>query len=122
MPMQLSVRYLKTADRVRSRSLRATSGSCASTRAAAACRTGRPREREVRACLLRGSLNAQIAARLFLSEKTVRNDVSASPAPARCGPSALAASHIFDKLGARSRAEAIVLLRDAGSGTPTPGL
>lgn len=63
-----------------------------------------PREHEVMALLAQGRSNAQIAASLFLSEKTVRNHVT----------------HIFEKLGVRSRAEAIVLLRDAGGGTPVP--
>jgi pimeloyl-ACP methyl ester carboxylesterase/DNA-binding CsgD family transcriptional regulator len=56
------------------------------------------REREVLQGLLQGRSNAQIAASLFLSEKTVRNHVT----------------HIFEKLGVGSRAEAIVRLRDSG--------
>lgn len=58
------------------------------------------RETEVLELLARGRDNAQIAATLGLSEKTVRNNVS----------------HIFDKLGVESRAQAIVLARDAGFG------
>jgi pimeloyl-ACP methyl ester carboxylesterase/DNA-binding CsgD family transcriptional regulator len=63
------------------------------------------REREVLQRLLQGRSNAQIAASLFISEKTVRNHVT----------------RIFEKLGVGSRAEAIVLLRDAGfpGGAPT---
>jgi DNA-binding NarL/FixJ family response regulator len=44
--------------------------------------------------------NAQIARRLFLSPKTVRNRVS----------------DVLGKLRARSRAEAVALARDAGIG------
>ena len=63
------------------------------------------REREVLQRLLQGRSNAQIAAGLFISEKTVRNHVT----------------HIFEKLGVGSRAEAIVLLRDSGfPGAPVP--
>ena len=58
------------------------------------------RQREVLDELARGRDNAQIAARLGLSEKTVRNQVSA----------------IFDKLGAETRAQAIVQAREAGFG------
>jgi DNA-binding NarL/FixJ family response regulator len=46
--------------------------------------------------------NPTIARRLFLSEKTVRNRVSA----------------ILTKLHARSRAEMVALARDAGLGGP----
>ena len=55
-----------------------------------------PRERTVLALLSEGLSNASIAERLSLSEKTVRNHIS----------------NIFDKLGVRSRAEAIVFARD----------
>lgn len=55
-----------------------------------------PREREVLAAVTLGLRNAEIARRLFVSEKTVRNHLS----------------NIFAKLGVRNRAEAIVLARD----------
>jgi pimeloyl-ACP methyl ester carboxylesterase/DNA-binding CsgD family transcriptional regulator len=55
--------------------------------------------------LLAGGLdNAQIAAHLGRAEKTVRNRVSA----------------LFERLGVESRAQAIVLGRDAGFGADTP--
>ncbi|WP_163557353.1 alpha/beta fold hydrolase [Halomonas sp. NO4] len=56
------------------------------------------REREILASLTDGLTNAQIADCLHISEKTVRNHVS----------------HLFSKLGVRSRAQAIVLARDQG--------
>ena len=59
-----------------------------------------PRERELLELLARGLDNLQIAAHLALSEKTVRNKVSA----------------IFDKLGVDNRGRAIVLAREAGFG------
>jgi pimeloyl-ACP methyl ester carboxylesterase/DNA-binding CsgD family transcriptional regulator len=59
-----------------------------------------PREREVLALLAEGCGNAQIAARLSISEKTVRNHVS----------------NLFDKLGVWTRAQAIVFARDHGFG------
>jgi DNA-binding NarL/FixJ family response regulator len=62
------------------------------------------REREVLALMARGLDNATIAARLFLSAKTVRN----------------LASSILGKLEVHSRAEAVALARDAGLGAP-PG-
>lgn len=55
-----------------------------------------PREREILQCVARGCTNAQIGAELFISEKTVRNHVT----------------KIFDKLGVRTRAQAIVLAKD----------
>ncbi len=58
------------------------------------------RERELLEFLARGLDNHQIAAHLDLSEKTVRNMVSA----------------VFDKLGVESRAQAIVKAREAGFG------
>jgi DNA-binding NarL/FixJ family response regulator len=58
------------------------------------------REREVLTLLTEGLGNADIAERLSLSEKTVRNHVS----------------NLFDKLGVWSRAQAIVLARDRGFG------
>ena len=51
--------------------------------------------------LARGLDNAQVAARLGLAEKTVRNLVTA----------------VFLKLEAESRAQAIVRAREAGFGT-----
>jgi pimeloyl-ACP methyl ester carboxylesterase/DNA-binding CsgD family transcriptional regulator len=57
-----------------------------------------PREREILARLTEGLSNAEIAERLGVSEKTVRNHLS----------------HLFDKLGVWSRAQAIVLARDRG--------
>lgn len=61
-----------------------------------------PREREVLLLMARGRANAAIAASLFLSEKTVRNNVSA----------------ILAKLHAADRAHAVALARDAGLGSP----
>ncbi len=58
------------------------------------------REREVLDLVARGSDNATIARRLFLSEKTVRNHVSAC----------------LTKMQVASRAEAVALARDAGLG------
>ena len=58
------------------------------------------REAEILERIARGLDNAQIAAQLGLSEKTVRNHIT----------------HIFDKLGVQTRAQAIVLARDAGMG------
>ena len=54
------------------------------------------RERQVLALIAEGLSNGQIAARMQISEKTVRNH----------------ASNVFDKLGVWSRAQAIVLARD----------
>ena len=62
------------------------------------------REREVLEHLARGLDNHQIAAHLDISEKTVRNMVSA----------------VFDKLGVESRAQAIVRARQAGYGMGSP--
>ena len=56
------------------------------------------RERQVLALMGDGLSNADIAGRLAISEKTVRNH----------------ASNIFDKLGVWSRAQAIVFARDRG--------
>lgn len=57
-------------------------------------------EREVLTLVAQGADNAAIAAALGKSEKTVRNQVSS----------------VFAKLGVNSRAQAIVLARDAGLG------
>jgi DNA-binding NarL/FixJ family response regulator len=59
-----------------------------------------PREREVLDIVAHGLDNYAIAARLAISEKTVRNHVSI----------------IFSKLGITSRAQAVALARDAGLG------
>lgn len=56
------------------------------------------REREVLGLLCTGLSNAEIAADLRISEKTVRNHVS----------------HVFDKLGVWSRTQAIVFARERG--------
>jgi DNA-binding NarL/FixJ family response regulator len=61
-----------------------------------------PREAELLDLIAQGLDNAQIAARLELSEKTVRNRITG----------------IFDKLQVESRAQAIVRARDAGFGRP----
>jgi len=61
-----------------------------------------PRELEMLELIATGLDNPSIARRLFLSEKTVRNRVSA----------------ILTKLHARSRAEMVALARDAGLGGP----
>ena len=59
-----------------------------------------PRERNVLECIARGLDNAEIAAALGLSEKTVRNYIT----------------RVFDKIGVEHRYQAIVLARDAGLG------
>ena len=56
------------------------------------------RERQVLALMADGLSNTDIAGRLTISEKTVRNH----------------ASNLFDKLGVWSRAQAIVFARDHG--------
>ena len=56
------------------------------------------RERETLLLLADGLSNSEIAERLGISEKTVRNHLS----------------HLFDKLGVWSRAQAIVFARDRG--------
>jgi pimeloyl-ACP methyl ester carboxylesterase/DNA-binding CsgD family transcriptional regulator len=63
-----------------------------------------PREREILGLIAEGLGNAQIAERLSLSEKTVRNHVS----------------NLFDKLGVWTRAQAIVFARDRGFRAATP--
>jgi pimeloyl-ACP methyl ester carboxylesterase/DNA-binding CsgD family transcriptional regulator len=57
-----------------------------------------PREREILELVAHGLDNDAIAARLDLSEKTVRNNIT----------------HIFDKLGIATRAQAIVRARESG--------
>lgn len=67
-----------------------------------------PREHQVLNLLAGGLDNAQIAARLSLADKTVRNHITA----------------IFEKLEVENRPQAIVRARSAGLGelgTPTPG-
>jgi pimeloyl-ACP methyl ester carboxylesterase/DNA-binding CsgD family transcriptional regulator len=59
------------------------------------------REGQVLELIAQGLDNAQIAARLDLSEKTVRNNIT----------------HIFDKIQVENRAQAIVRAREAGLGT-----
>ena len=59
-----------------------------------------PRERELVELIAQGRDNAQIAAKLVLSEKTVRNHIT----------------HIFAKLEVENRAQTIVLARNAGFG------
>jgi DNA-binding NarL/FixJ family response regulator len=56
------------------------------------------RERKVLSLVAAGLSNGEIAAKLFLSEKTVRNHLT----------------RIFDKLGVKTRARAIVVAREAG--------
>jgi DNA-binding NarL/FixJ family response regulator len=60
------------------------------------------REREVLDLVARGLTNTEIARRLFLSGKTVRNHVS----------------NVFGKLQVAGRAEAVARARDAGLGGP----
>ena len=58
------------------------------------------REREILTHLTDGCANAQIAERLSISEKTVRNHIT----------------NVFDKLGVSSRTQAVVFARDHGFG------
>jgi ATP/maltotriose-dependent transcriptional regulator MalT len=58
------------------------------------------RERQVLEGIARGLDNAEIAAELALSEKTVRNHIT----------------RVFDKIGVAHRYQAIVMARDAGLG------
>ena len=59
-----------------------------------------PREADVLDAIARGLDNAQIAAHLGISEKTVRNNIT----------------RIFDKLDVENRSRAIVLAREHGMG------
>ena len=59
------------------------------------------REREILDLVARGLTNAEIARRLFVSDKTVRNHVS----------------NVFAKLQVAGRAEAVARARDAGLGS-----
>ena len=63
-----------------------------------------PRASDVLELIAQGLDNAQIAARLELSEKTVRNNIT----------------HIFDKIEVENRSQAIVLAREAGLGAARP--
>jgi ATP/maltotriose-dependent transcriptional regulator MalT len=56
------------------------------------------RELEVVEAVADGLSNAQIAARLFVSESTVKTHLV----------------HVFEKLGARSRTDAVAKAREAG--------
>ena len=62
------------------------------------------REREVLELIAQGLDNAQVAARLALSEKTVRNHVT----------------RIFGKIEVENRSQAIVAARKAGLGSAAP--
>jgi DNA-binding CsgD family transcriptional regulator len=57
-----------------------------------------PREREVLSLITEGLANADVAARLSISDKTVRNHLSS----------------VFDKLGVWTRAQAIVFAHNRG--------
>jgi DNA-binding NarL/FixJ family response regulator len=61
------------------------------------------READVLEHIAQGLDNAQIAARLGLSEKTVRNHIT----------------RVFDKIEVENRSQAIVRAREAGLGTNT---
>jgi len=58
------------------------------------------REREILDWIARGQTNAQIAHRLHIAEKTVRNHVTS----------------VFSKLGLQHRSQVIVMARKAGLG------
>jgi DNA-binding NarL/FixJ family response regulator len=58
------------------------------------------RETEILERIAQGLDNAQIAAHLGMSEKTVRNHIT----------------HIFDKIGVENRSQAIVRARERGLG------
>ena len=62
------------------------------------------REHEVLDLVARGLTNAEVARRLFVSDKTVRNHVS----------------NVFAKLHVAGRAEAVARARDAGLGVDAP--
>lgn len=64
------------------------------------------REREILDLMASGLTNAEIASRLFLSSKTVSNNVTV----------------IFDKLQVPGRSKAIVQARDAGLGRSEPAI
>ncbi len=73
---------------------------CASARRKSVFPDLTPREADVLEHIARGLDNAQIAAHLTLSEKTVRNHIT----------------RIFDKVGVENRSQAIVLARNSGMG------
>jgi len=56
------------------------------------------REQEILAAIAKGMNNKEIAAKLAIGEKTVRNHIT----------------HLFEKLGVASRAQAIVLAKESG--------
>jgi DNA-binding NarL/FixJ family response regulator len=72
------------------------------SRHAASVETLTPREREVFALIAGGLSNPEIAAKLFLSEATVKTHVG----------------HILAKLGARDRVQAVVIAYETGIVTP----
>jgi pimeloyl-ACP methyl ester carboxylesterase/DNA-binding CsgD family transcriptional regulator len=76
----------------------------AATRGGAAFSGLTPREAELVELIAQGLDNTQIAARLELSDKTVRNHITS----------------IFAKLGVENRSRAIVLAREAGFGHKAP--
>ncbi|RPH65460.1 MAG: alpha/beta fold hydrolase [Burkholderiales bacterium] len=84
------------------RSFLGTGEVAAGDRAAPAFPTLTAREQQVLELLARGLANEEIAERLGIAAKTVRNQVSA----------------IFDKLQVSTRAQAIVSAREAGLGRP----
>jgi DNA-binding NarL/FixJ family response regulator len=64
-----------------------------------------PREAEVLRLIAAGCSNAEIAARLFVSAATVKTHIN----------------HIFDKIGARDRAQAVRYAFRSGLATPSDG-
>jgi DNA-binding CsgD family transcriptional regulator len=80
-------------------------------RTAGASRTARPlglslREAEIMSLIAEGHSNGEIAARLVLAEKTVKNHVN----------------RIYAKLGAESRAAAVVRWAEASNGAGAASL
>ncbi len=98
-----AIRSVHSGDLIVGRQLARRMGALLGDRAASSRRpfpSLTDREVEVLDQVARGLDNTSIARRLYLSEKTVRNYVSG----------------IFSKLAASSRAEAVVMARDAGLG------